>query len=133
MTMSADNLVFICDSSALQEGGKGVRFPVLAGSDRSTGFAVRYQGVVRAYLNRCTHQAVELDWNEGEFFESSGSYLMCSTHGALYAPENGRCQGGPCRGKQLRPIAVVERDGQVFWQPDALIAVIPDSPCSQGS
>lgn len=133
MSSPVDKLVFLCESNALQEGGRGLRFPVLVGRDMSTGFAVRYQGVARAYLNRCTHQAVELDWNEGEFFESRGSYLMCSTHGALYAPDSGRCQGGPCRGKQLRPIAVVERDGHVFWQPDELITHIPDSSFSQDS
>lgn len=108
----------VCASAALVEGGKGVRFPVTAGGEDSTAFAVRYDGIVRAYLNRCAHVPIELDWNEGEFFESSGLYLMCSTHGALYQPDTGRCAGGPCRGGRLHPIAVVERDGQVYWQPD---------------
>lgn len=108
----------VCPSDALVEGGKGVRFPVTAGGDDSTGFAVRYDGVVHAYLNRCAHVPIELDWNEGDFFESSGLYLMCSTHGALYTPDTGHCAGGPCRGGRLRPIRVHEEDGQVFWQPD---------------
>lgn len=108
----------VCESSALMEGGKGVRFPVTAGGEDSTGFAVRYDNTVYAYLNRCAHVPIELDWNEGEFFESSGLYLMCSTHGALYTPETGRCAGGPCRGGRLRPISVFEQDGQVYWRPD---------------
>jgi nitrite reductase/ring-hydroxylating ferredoxin subunit len=108
----------VCPSAALEEGGKGMRFPVTAGGDDATGFAVRYGGKAYAYLNRCAHVPVELDWNEGDFFESSGLYLMCSTHGAIYVPETGRCAGGPCRGGRLRPIAVFEQDGQVFWQPD---------------
>jgi len=113
--------ILVCESGLLEEGGKGVRFPVTAGGSDSTGFVVRFEGVVRGYLNRCAHVPIELDWNEGEFFESSGLYLMCSTHGALYTPEDGRCAGGPCRGGSLRPVNVFERDGQVFWQPDDYI------------
>ena len=108
----------VCSSEALVEGGKGVRFPVTAGGEDAIAFAIRYDGVARAYLNRCAHVPIELDWNEGEFFDSSGLYLMCSTHGALYQPETGRCAGGPCRGGRLRPVTVVERGGQVYWQPD---------------
>jgi nitrite reductase/ring-hydroxylating ferredoxin subunit len=53
---------------------------------------VRYGGVVYGYLNRCAHVPIELDWAEGEFFESSGLYLMCATHGAVMRPipENAR-------------------------------------------
>lgn len=116
------NRILICASDALVEGGKGMRFPVSAGGANTTGFVVRYDGAVRGYLNRCAHVPIELDWNEGEFFDSSGLYLMCSTHGAVYLPESGRCAGGPCRGGRLRPITVVETDNQVYWEPDDYIA-----------
>lgn len=112
------DLIPICASDALAERGKGIRFPLTAGGEDASGFAVRFEGAVHAYLNRCAHVPIELDWNEGEFFDSTGLYLMCSTHGAIYMPESGRCAGGPCRGGRLRPIMVVERDGMVFWQPD---------------
>jgi nitrite reductase/ring-hydroxylating ferredoxin subunit len=114
----ADVRIPICSSDVLQDGGKGIRFPLTAGGEDGTGFVVRYDSRVFGYLNRCAHVPIELDWNEGEFFESSGLYLMCSTHGALYAPESGRCAGGPCRGGRLRSITVFEQDGQVFWTPD---------------
>jgi nitrite reductase/ring-hydroxylating ferredoxin subunit len=113
--------VLICDSDQVVEGGKGVRFPVEAFGDAATGFVVRYDGKPYAYLNRCAHVPIELDWFEGEFFESSGLYLMCSTHGAIYVPESGQCAGGPCKGGKLRPIAVHEVDGKIFWQPDEFI------------
>lgn len=113
--------ILICDAEALEEGGKGVRFPVTAGGEDASGFAVRHQGTVHAYLNRCAHVPMELDWNEGEFFESSGMYLMCSTHGAIYSPQTGKCEGGPCRGGRLRAIMVTEIDKQVFWMPDDFI------------
>lgn len=113
--------VLICPSDAVVEGGKGVRFPVLAFGDAATGFVVRYDGKPHAYLNRCAHVPIELDWAEGEFFESSGLYLMCATHGAIYVPDSGLCAGGPCKGGKLRPITVHELDDQIYWQPDEFI------------
>lgn len=111
-------LTLIGPSENLVEGGKGLRFAVKAGGDAGTGFVVRYAGKAHGYLNRCAHVPIELDWAEGEFFESSGLYLMCSTHGAVYEPASGYCAGGPCKGGRLRPIAVVETDGQLYWQAD---------------
>lgn len=118
---------WICAADAVPEGGKGVRFPVLAGGHPETGFVVRYGGKAYAYLNRCAHVPIELDWAEGEFFESSGLYIMCATHGAIYTPETGACAGGPCRGGRLRPIPLVERDLQLYWQADDYVRpVAPD-------
>src|SRR5450830_989002 len=88
--------ISVCSSDELVEGGMGIRFSVTAGSDDATGFVIRYAGAVHAYLNRCAHVPVELDWNPGEFLESSGLYIMCATHGAIYEPETGHCSGGPC-------------------------------------
>lgn len=110
--------VLVCDADAVLETGKGVRFPVLAFGDAATGFVIRHQGKVYGYLNRCAHIPIELDWNEGDFFESSGLYLMCATHGALYVPDSGHCAAGPCRGGRLRPIALIEEDGKIYWRPD---------------
>lgn len=112
----------ICASADLVEGGKGVRFPVLAFGDKATGFVVRYDGKPYGYLNRCAHVPIELDWAEGEFFESSGLFIMCATHGAIYVPDSGYCAGGPCKGARLRQIAVSEADGAIFWTPDDAIA-----------
>ena len=117
----SDTDIFICEAADLEEGGRGVRFPITAGFEDRTGFVVRYGGSVRGFLNRCAHVPIELDWSEGQFFESSGLYLMCSTHGALYDPDTGRCAGGPCRGGSLRPISIVEREGKIYWQPDDYI------------
>lgn len=111
----------ICDATDLVEGGKGVRFPVVAFGDKATGFVVRYDGKPYGYLNRCAHVPIELDWAEGEFFESSGLFIMCATHGAIYVPDSGFCAGGPCKGARLRQIAVTEVDGAIFWTPDDAI------------
>ncbi len=121
MMAEATDPLRICDSDQVQEGGRGVRFPVRAFGDKATGFVVRYDGKAYGYLNRCAHVPIELDWAEGEFFESSGLYIMCATHGAIYVPESGYCAGGPCKGGRLRPIAVNEREGGIFWTPDEFI------------
>jgi nitrite reductase/ring-hydroxylating ferredoxin subunit len=113
--------IYICAAAEVEEGGKGVRFPVQVWGDATTGFVVRYDGQLHAYLNRCAHVPIELDWEKGTFFESSGLYIMCSTHGAIYVPETGFCAGGPCKGGRLRKIALQERDGDVFWQPDDMV------------
>ena len=114
--------IFICNSDELEEGGKGIRFPLIAGGDEATGFVVRYDGAAHGYLNRCAHVPVELDWTPGELFEGSGLYIMCAKHGAIYVPETGHCTGGPCRGGRLRKMQVAEVDGKIYWQPDDYLA-----------
>ena len=99
----------ICDSAQVEERGKGVRFSVERHGETQPAFAIRYDGAVHAYLNRCAHVSVELDWVEGEFFDLTGLYLICSTHGATYLPESGRCVAGPCSGR--RPHAAARRRG----------------------
>lgn len=104
----------ICTSDALVDGGDGVRFEVQWRGAVEPAFAIRYQGRVHAYLNRCGHVPIEIDWQPGRFFDHSGLYLVCATHGALYAPESGACLGGRCDGKGLRALAVREADGCVY-------------------
>lgn len=112
----AESLRLICDSDQLEEGGLGVRFDVDWYGERAPAFVVRFDGAARAYLNRCGHVPVELDFNPGEFFDDSGLYFVCATHGALYAPESGACMGGPCNGRGLVKLDVCEISGQVYLQ-----------------
>lgn len=104
----------ICASADLVEGSTGCRFEVEQEGIRQSAFAIRHAGQVYAYLNRCGHIPMELDWNAGQFFDDSRLYLICSTHGALYAPDTGACLGGRCKGKGLEPVAVFECDGKVY-------------------
>ena len=106
--------VDLCASGELQEGGRAVAFDVAWRGQGCRAFAVRYQGRVHAYLNRCTHVAMEMDYQEGQFFDDSGRWLLCATHGAAYAPDTGACAGGPCQGG-LAKIALSESDGRVRW------------------
>jgi nitrite reductase/ring-hydroxylating ferredoxin subunit len=110
----AGNKRLICAAAALEEKGAGIRFSVERHGREEPAFAVRYGGVVRAYLNRCAHVPVQLDWAEGEFFDFTKLYLICSTHGAMYLPDSGYCVGGPCKGARLQALRVEECDGEVY-------------------
>ena len=105
----------VCAAGALDEGGDGVRFEVPAtGGQPLPAFVVRYDGLPRAYLNRCSHVPVELDWQPGRFFDDSGLYLICATHGAMYSAEDGSCAGGPCRGRGLTVLQACEAGGTIW-------------------
>jgi nitrite reductase/ring-hydroxylating ferredoxin subunit len=104
----------ICDGAQVEEGGKGVRFTVERHGQTQPAFAVRFDGTVHAYVNRCAHVPIELDWIEGEFFDLTGLYLICSTHGATYLPESGSCVRGPCSGGRLIRLPVEETEGKVY-------------------
>ena len=104
----------ICDSARVQDGGPGVRFEIERDGQMQPAFVIRYHGTAYAYLNRCAHISVQLDWAEGEFFDLTGLYLICSTHGATYLPESGRCIRGPCDGRGLVRLAVEEHGGKVY-------------------
>jgi len=105
----------IANSDQIVERGKGYRFTIDAPDGNwLPAFAVRYRGKVFAYVNRCAHVGVELDWAEGNFFDLSGLYLLCATHGAAYFPDSGKCAMGPCKGGGLQPLQTTERGGNVY-------------------
>jgi nitrite reductase/ring-hydroxylating ferredoxin subunit len=112
--MAADERL-ICASGALAEAGRGVRFEVEYFGEPVPAFVVRKDGKAHGYVNRCAHVAMELDWQEGVFFDSTGRDLLCSTHGASYDASSGRCLGGPCDGKSLVKLRIEERDGNVYF------------------
>ncbi|MEZ5651911.1 MAG: Rieske 2Fe-2S domain-containing protein [Burkholderiaceae bacterium] len=106
----------MCAPHALVEGGDGVRFEVETPQGRRPAFAIRFDGRVRAYLNQCSHVAIELDWIEGQFFHDDTRYLICATHGALYDSATGACAGGPCSGRGLTALAADERADGIYVQ-----------------
>lgn len=77
-------------------------------------FAVRREGEVFVYLNRCPHRGVALEWQPDQFLDPSASLIQCATHGALFLIESGECVAGPCAGQSLRAIPCRE-DAQGIW------------------
>ena len=107
----------LCASAELEERGKAVSFDVIQWREPVRAFALRFEGRAVAYLNRCAHVPTEMDWQEGEFLDSKKEYIICSIHGAVYHPRDGRCVTGMCGRFGLTKLDVREQDGQVFWYP----------------
>ncbi len=108
---------YLCEAAALLEGGDAVLFEVLEWGRSAPAFALRFDKVAVAYLNRCAHVPAEMDWQPGKFWDMDKRFIICSVHGALYDPPNGLCVSGPCRGAHLQAIQLDEKDGRVYWYP----------------
>ena len=113
---------FLCRSDELVERGKGIGFDVMLWRQPARAFALRIDGKVVAYINRCAHVPTELDWNPGEFLDAERTTIVCAVHGAQYSPASGHCLGGPCGRGRLTPVAVSESGGDVTWYPSRDIA-----------
>jgi nitrite reductase/ring-hydroxylating ferredoxin subunit len=110
----------LCPSADLVNSRDAVSFDVMYCGRPCRGFAIRYQGQVYAYLNRCAHVPMEMDFQPNRFFDSTGHWLICATHGATYQPQTGLCQMGPCRGGLIK-IELSETQGIVRWHTAAYL------------
>lgn len=110
----AEQGIPLCNAADLQNGGLAVPFDVIYQGQTCRAFAIRFEDKCHAYLNRCAHVAMEMDYQPDRFFDSTGRWLMCATHGATYRPDTGECAGGPCRGGLVK-IDLAEHDGVVHW------------------
>jgi nitrite reductase/ring-hydroxylating ferredoxin subunit len=114
MAEGGDEKMALCNSQDLVEGGLAVPFDVTYAGQTCRAFAIRFEGRPHAFLNRCTHVAMEMDFQPNRFFDDTGQWLLCATHGAVYAPDTGDCVGGPCRGGLVK-IELSEAAGVVHW------------------
>ena len=105
----------LCNSADLVERGQARLFDVLLWGQPVRAFALRFEGQPVAYINRCAHVPVELDWQPGEFLDHDKRWIVCAVHGASYEPADGRCVGGPCGRSKLMRVTVAEQAGQVSW------------------
>jgi nitrite reductase/ring-hydroxylating ferredoxin subunit len=111
--VTADAVQVLADAGRLGEA-QGIRFVVLVDGVPSDAFAVRWRGQLYAYLNRCRHQSLTLDFGDAQFFDDAMDALVCCQHGARYAPDTGHCQGGPCAGGRLTPLRLEQRNGGLW-------------------
>jgi nitrite reductase/ring-hydroxylating ferredoxin subunit len=79
-------------------------------------FLVNFGGKYYAYVNRCRHVPMAMDWVDNQFFAEQGRYLMCQTHNAYYEPDTGECIAGPptACGKYLYAVPLVITDGVIY-------------------
>ncbi|MBI3326033.1 MAG: Rieske 2Fe-2S domain-containing protein [Nitrospinae bacterium] len=93
--------------------GNSRKFILRCGSKSIDGFVVNFKGHFYAYVNRCCHIPMALDWYENEFFTKDKRFILCPTHGAAYEPNTGLCIDGPCPGEYLETIPVAVKHGQI--------------------
>jgi len=88
--------------------GHTKKFMMTIGGNEEECFLVNFGGELRAYVNRCCHVPMSLDWVENQFFTEDGQFIQCATHGACYLPDTGECVSGPPCGKFLTriPLAI---------------------------
>ena len=96
------------------EHGRSKKFTLRRGGRDLEALLVNYQGHHFAYVNRCPHTGITLDWVNNQFFSSDNRYLMCATHGAVFEPPSGECIWGPCVGLSLQRLPIVIDDGQIY-------------------
>ncbi|WP_290703188.1 Rieske (2Fe-2S) protein [Amphritea sp.] len=101
----------LCQLSELPEhGAKGFDL------EQRKLFAVKRQGEVFLYENRCPHQGIPLEWMPDVFLDAEKHFIQCSTHGALFTIDQGQCIAGPCIGAKLQTIAFEIIDGALCIQ-----------------
>ncbi len=106
MGVSAEHRIIASDLPA----GHTAVFQLRCGDRIVNGFVVNHDGRVHAYVNRCPHRGPTLDTWPNELLSEDRRSLICSTHGALFEPDTGRCTDGPCVGASLARLAV-RREG----------------------
>jgi nitrite reductase/ring-hydroxylating ferredoxin subunit len=96
------------------EHGTSKKFTLRRGQRDLEALLVNFDGHHFAYLNRCPHTGITLDWVNNQFFSVDNRYLMCATHGAVFEPPTGECVWGPCVGLSLQRVPIEIEDGQIF-------------------
>jgi nitrite reductase/ring-hydroxylating ferredoxin subunit len=94
--------------------GTSKKFTLEWGGAPVEAMLINYEGDLYAYLNRCRHIALSLDWVDNQFFTEDKRYLICANHGATYEPTTGVCVWGPCGGEYLQRVALEIEDDKVY-------------------
>jgi len=103
----------LCSLAELEEtGSRG--FAVGEGDWPLRGFLVKTTTGVAAYVNYCPHAGHPLNFRPHKFLTSDRNLILCSSHGALFARDNGLCIAGPCGGQSLTAVPVEVRSGYVL-------------------
>jgi nitrite reductase/ring-hydroxylating ferredoxin subunit len=95
----------LCAVAELEETGSR-SFAVGEGDWPLRGFLVKTAMGVAAYVNYCPHAGHPLNLRPHKFLTPDRNLILCCSHGALFARDNGLCIAGPCAGQSLTPIPV---------------------------
>jgi nitrite reductase/ring-hydroxylating ferredoxin subunit len=108
----------VCRLADLDEHGS--RAFIIGDSDWPLrGFVVRCGKEVRGYVNRCPHAGHPLDLRPHRFLTPDRALILCSSHGALFEKDGGRCVAGPCAGQALCAVPLQVHGAIVVLAPEA--------------
>lgn len=97
------------------EDGEAKEFLFGEGPKQRALFVLREGAEIYGYENSCPHIGTPLNFLPDRFLSADGTYILCSTHGALFQIEDGLCVAGPCQGEKLTEIKVtLDGDGYVI-------------------
>ena len=108
----ADTSVVVARVGEIQPGHTKKFFLHIDGQEEEC-FAVNHGGTLYAYVNRCCHVPMTMDWIDNQFMTEDQQFIQCATHGACYVPETGECVSGPPCGKFLTSVALTIRGDEV--------------------
>lgn len=90
------------------------KFTLHCGEHPLEAMLINVDGDLYAYLNRCRHIGISLDWVDNQFFTEDKRYLICANHGATYEPRTGECIWGPCVGASLQSVPLEIEGKKIF-------------------
>jgi nitrite reductase/ring-hydroxylating ferredoxin subunit len=99
-SQSSQQTVRVSDVARLSHG-ESLRFNFKRGKLREEGFVLRWGEGLYAFANSCPHWSVDLDYGSGDFYDVELERIVCRNHGALFHPQTGFCEWGPCTGLSL--------------------------------
>jgi nitrite reductase/ring-hydroxylating ferredoxin subunit len=112
MLMSKRQL-YLSSSSEISSG-QAFKFKFNINDRKLEGFLINEKGQYFAYINRCRHMGITLDWDTNDFYTVEKDAIICKTHGATYRPSTGECTHGPCLGKSLYSLPLLIQSDQIF-------------------
>jgi nitrite reductase/ring-hydroxylating ferredoxin subunit len=87
--------------------------------DRVKAFAIRRDGRLFAYWDACPHYGdTPMAWRTNAYLNAAGDRIVCSSHGAEFDIETGRCVRGAALGRSLVPAPIeMTPQGEVVFKP----------------
>jgi nitrite reductase/ring-hydroxylating ferredoxin subunit len=125
--LEIDTMRVLCSLAELDATGS-LGFAVGEGDWPLRGFIVKTPKGVAAYVNYCPHAGHPLNLRPNKFLTPDGNLILCCSHGALFARDNGLCIAGPCQGQSLTPIPVEVVGGCVMIAPGVDVERLANAP-----
>ena len=102
------HVVRLCHRGELAEGSARGFDPHSQGRDML--FVVR-RGGFHAYRNACPHwEGTSMPWRKDAYLNADASRIVCSAHGAQFDIATGECLQGPCIGRSLTRVDLIETE-----------------------